>query len=289
MTRKENHKNRSVICVLVLLAISLPSFVATGQSLDAQRIYDRMVSVYATAQTYQDRVTVTDVLFKPDGKQVLSTTERVGTIAFDQHTNRFRFDYQAGKPSFLDPGDQYIVGSDGRSVKTWWTEYNSIDSRSSLGEALEGATSVSRGLTKDLPGLVMQDSVRVGWSLGVMTNLQYLGMEKLNGKLCYQISGIDQSGKQLVLWIDQSSGTLQGIDKGKNRLSSAYPGLTTLRFAPVLNQPIAAQDVAFNIPSIYWYWFRLSISALLGIVPAVLIALIVNWLYNRLRKRVLTI
>jgi hypothetical protein len=288
MTRKEKRKNRPVMGVMLLLVTSLPSFVATGQSLDARRIYDRMMNVYATAKTYRDRVTVTDVLFEPNGKDIRSTTERAGVIAFDQLTNRFRFEYQTRKTTFLEPEDQYIVWSDGRSVKTWWTEYDSIATRPSSEEALEAATSVSRGLTKDLPGLVVQDSVRVGWSLGVMTNLQYLGMEKLNGKLCYQISGLDQSGKQLVLWIYESSGTLLGIDKGKDRLSSAYPGLSTLRFSPVLNQPIAGQDVASDIPSIYWHWLRLLMSTLLRIIPAVLVVLIVNWLYNRLRKRVLT-
>ena len=288
MLYKHHHSFHFKLYGLVILTMCLSTLVAAGQSMDAQRIYNRMVNVYATAQTYQDSVTVTDVLFEPNGKDVISTTERSGVIAFDVHTNQFRFDYQLKKTTFLEPEDQYIVWSDGRSVKTWWTEYHSIDPRPSLVEAMEAATSVSRRLTEDLPGLVMQDSVRIGWSLGAMTNLQYLGTEKLNGKLCYQISGLNQSGKQLVLWIDRSSGTLIGIDKGKDRLSSAYPGLSTLRFSPVLNQPIAAQDVAFNVPSMYWYWFQSSISTLLRVVPFALIMLIANWLFNRFRKRVLT-
>ena len=285
MTRDRNQKNRFENGFILLLATFLSTYVATGQPLTSQRIFDNMVDTYETAKTYQDRATVLDVFYESGSAEVFNRRERKGTIVFDRATSRFRFEYEEVKHSFFDPANRYLVWSDGRQVKTWWTMHSMVDIRPSLEEALSAATGVSGNLSHYIPGLLLSDSVSIGWSIGQMTQLRYTGKAKLNERECYQISGLSQSGIRMLLWIDQKTYWLLGIDKGESVLPNGVRVLTTMRFEPVLNQPIAGQDFTVSVPRFYWLWFWPTVGSLLRLIPLVVGLLWLNRLFSRWRKK----
>ena len=89
----------------------------------------------------------------------------------------------------------------------------------------------------------------------------------------------------MLLWIDQQSFLLIGIDKGKDILPNKVKVLTTMRFDPIVNQTIPEQNFAFDIPRYFWLWFWPTVGMLAkAIAPALVIlgvSRIIRWFRNR--------
>ena len=273
---------------MMLMAASLSTLVAMGQSLDldAQRIFGRMVNVYATAKTYQDKAIVKKVFYKTGGVEVLDTTERVSNILFDRTAGTFRFECERVKRSFSDLDDHYLVWVDGKQPKVWWTMNSTVENKPALEDALVEATSVSDGLSFTIPGLLLRDTIDNIWSFDRMTQLHYIGKAKLNQHDCYQVRGTNRFYNSMLLWIDQKTYLLIGIDKKGKVLSNGFQEWSTTRFEPKVNLPIAEENFTVSVPRLYWLWFWPKVGNLLWLMPPLIFLLLLSWnLFRRFQTR----
>ena len=269
MTRKfaDCARHRAVTCFFLALIACSPGI---SQPLTAGQIFDRMLRVYATAQTYQDKGIVTTNFYKPGSAELQNQIKRIGTTAYDRRTDRFRFQYEE-VTSFFGLPNRYLIWSDGKSAKSWWTMGDSVNYDTSLSEELSAATGVSGTLSRKISGLLLTDTICAGWGIDSLCQLTYLGTGTLGSRLCYRLSGRFRGDQTARLWIDQKTFLILGIDESTIKLPNDVGASMSIRYEPTVNRPVADEAFVFDPPRYFWLWFRPVLKSVLSLVGYILI------------------
>ena len=110
------------------------------QALSAQEIHDKMVSVYASCSSYEDKG-----VEKEAPKRGVETL-RLFSTAFVR-PSQFRFEFV----EVTDNRPNYVIWQNGPSIRSWWSMTRQLRSFEALDRAMYGAIGVSRGAAIQVP------------------------------------------------------------------------------------------------------------------------------------------
>ena len=222
-----------VIIVQVALAYSTPA-----QSLSARQIMDRMISVYATCNSYVDEGEVRTIFHQPNGNRTVS---KPFSTAFARPSD-FRFEYKDRRGE--NEWNSYIIWMGVDSVKTWWSIRPGIETPQNLSLALGGAAGVSSGAATMVPTLLMPE-MTIGNRIKSLSELTLVGEEEVNGSPAYRIEGTDSGKRTVTIWINTNSLLIVKIYQ-RTRFPT-FETETTTSYKPQTN--VSAQGkLEFNPP-----------------------------------------
>lgn len=237
--------------IFTLVSLAKPTPVNARQtSPTAQQIVEKMLANYANCKSYMDSGRVERVII---GKNQKRTTIKPFSTSFIR-PDAFRFEYQ--ERSSEKEWKHYIVWQKGSEIKSWWTLRPTVKEFNSLSMALAGPTGISGGSAVLIPSLLMPDSITSN-SLGFMTELKFLGEERVGSHSAYKIEGQDRAGQRYILWIDkQRSLILKVFETTKfeanslfNPTSEGFETETTTFYDPQINETVPAARLEFGIPT----------------------------------------
>src|SRR5688572_10203760 len=175
-------KRLGVICVLLILTMSV-GYSQEKETVSAQQILDRMLSVYASCKSYVDKGQAKVVFLSGRANRVET---KPFTTAFVR-PSQFRFEFTENS----DPLRQrLVVWRDQTSIKSWWALNRETKYYETLGEPLRNATGVSSTSAAVVPTMLFQnlgDERR----LQTLTELSLVGEEKVRGRPAYRVQGKD--------------------------------------------------------------------------------------------------
>jgi hypothetical protein len=233
-------KRISMLCLPLFLGTGLV-YSQPGQTLSAQAIRDKMVSVYASCSSYADKGEVEITFIEPEPNGPPRAEYRPFSTAFVR-PSQFRFEFQ---DKGLDGRERrYIVWSDESAIKSWWTVKPETRIFETLARALAGATGVSGGSAITVPSMLMGD-LRDSHRIQTLTQLNLTGEKKLGNKTAYQIKGRDWQNNLLTIWIDKESFLLLKIYE-KKRLPNDVERESTTTYQPQINISISSDRLALN-------------------------------------------
>src|SRR5688572_17628389 len=174
------------------------AYSAHGQSLSAQQILDRTMSVYASCNSYVDEGEVRTIFLQRNGRR---TVIKPFTTAFVRPSD-FRFEYQDRRGE--EEWNSYIIWKDAESVKTWWAIRPGVETPRDLPYALGAAAGVSSGSSSTVPTLLMPE-MTLGNRIKSLSELKLIGEEAVSGRNAYKIEGTDLRKNNLTLWVDSES------------------------------------------------------------------------------------
>ena len=224
---------------LVFLLFAGAAYAAKDPGLSAQQILNKVISTYSSCNSYLDEGEVRILFLLPEGNR---TEVKPFSTAFVRPSD-FRFEFQ----SRHDEGDEwsrYIVWRSQEAVKTWWTIQPGAKSPEDLRMALAGATGVSSGSAAVIPSLLLPEMA--GMRYESLTDLKFIGEEKVNGYDAYKIEGKDLGGRTLTLWIDKES--LLIVQLYERARLPKFEMETTTVYKPQVNVEIAREKLDFNAP-----------------------------------------
>jgi len=214
------------------------AYSAQGQSLSAQQIMDRTLSVYATCHSYVDEGEVRTIFQQPNGRRTVS---KPFSTAFVRPSD-FRFEYKERRGE--DEWNSYIIWQGPESVKTWWSIKPGVQTPPNLSFALGAAAGVSSGSSATVPTLLMPE-MTMGNRIKSLSELRLIGEEELNGRNAYKMEGTDFRNNTVTLWVDSASMLIVKIFQ-KTRFDT-FETETTTTYKPQVN--VSAQGkLAFNPP-----------------------------------------
>lgn len=225
----------STLGLVVLLFVGV-AYSSQGQSPSAQQIMDRMISVYASCNSYVDEGKVRTI-FLGNGRR---TVKRFST-AFVRPSD-FRFEYKERRED--DKWNRYIIWKGAESVKTWWSVRPGVESPQNLSFALGGAAGVSSLAATTVPTLLMPE-MTIGNLIKSLSELKLIGEEEVNGSNAYKIEGIDWRKSTVTLWVDRGSLLIVKIYQ-RTRVGT-FETETTTTYKPQVNV-VAQGKLAFNPP-----------------------------------------
>lgn len=225
----------STLGLVVLLFVGV-AYSSQGQSPSAQQIMDRMISVYASCNSYVDEGKVRTI-FLGNGRR---TVKRFST-AFVRPSD-FRFEYKERRED--DKWNRYIIWKGAESVKTWWSVRPGVESPQNLSFALGGAAGVSSLAATTVPTLLMP-KMTIGNLIKSLSELKLIGEEEVNGSNAYKIEGIDWRKSTVTLWVDRGSLLIVKIYQ-RTRVGT-FETETTTTYKPQVNV-VAQGKLAFNPP-----------------------------------------
>jgi len=198
-----------------------------------------MVKAYASCKSYRDTGMVKTLFILPDGNRI---TEKPFTTAFVR-PSRFRFEYKERREN---QEYRYLIWANGKDVRTWWDIIPGVKRLDSLGLALAGATGVSGGSARRIPGLLISEPIGAGWDIRNLRNLKRLEDAKAEEADCFRIqgeTGIDGQGP-VTLWIDKARFLLRRLDQQKKLANFRTEDTTT--YEPVVNGEIPDKMLEFD-------------------------------------------
>lgn len=232
-------KQFSTLCVVLFLFVSA-AYPQQKDALSPLEIINRMISVYASADSYVDEGEVRTIFLEPSGRR---TKVLPFTTAFVRPSD-FRFEYKDRRGE--DEWNRYVVWKGGESVKTWWSLKPEVQSPESLSRAIAGATGVSGGSAHTVPALLMTDLV-TSHRFKRLSDLKLIGEEQVNGRNAYKIEGTEVSQKILTLWVDKEAFLLLKTFQ-KNKFEKFETEKTTT-YKPQINVKVAQEKLALNLPA----------------------------------------
>jgi hypothetical protein len=225
---------------LVIFLFMGVAYSAHAQSLSAQQIMDRTISVYATCNSYVDEGEVRTIFLQRNGRR---TVLKPFTTAFVRPSD-FRFEYKERWGE--DEWNSYIIWKDAESVKTWWSIKPGVETPPNLSLALAAATGVSSGSAATVPRLLMPE-MTMGNRIKSLSELKLIGEEEVNGRNAYKIEGTDSRERTVTLWVDRES--LLIVKIYQTNTFPTFETETTTTYKPQVN--VSAQGkLAFNPPEI---------------------------------------
>lgn len=226
----------AVFSMLLFVAVVCP---ARDGALSAEQILDRVISTYASADSYLDEGEVRTLYLSPRGNH---TDVKPFSTAFVRPTD-FRFEFKHRNDED-DEWQSYVVWRDGNAVKKWWSIDPGVKNVETLSLAIGGATGVSSGSALAIPSLLLPDFVVKRYSS--LTELKLQGEENVEGHAAYRIEGNDLGGRPLTLWIDKDS--LLIVKSFERRKHDEFETETTTTYKPQVNVEVARERLAFNAP-----------------------------------------
>ncbi|QMW05736.1 hypothetical protein [Spirosoma foliorum] len=242
---------------LVLLQTSL----VQSQDLSGKQIFERMLRVYAEANTYQDQGSVQTDFYELGQKEPKITNTLNFTTAYNRQAARFRFqyevqdsfEYKGKKIGRATPPEKMVIWSQGNNVQRWWTIDDSTSREASLGDALAVATGVSGTSSRKVPYLLMPKATDAGWGIDSLQNVKLLGTDVLDKASCYRLTGHLANdywkNKEILLWVDQKTFLLRRVDEADSSISKPKQLVKkSLTYQPILNQPVSEEALTFEPP-----------------------------------------
>jgi hypothetical protein len=228
-------KTVSIFCLVLLLGTSLVHS-QQSETLSPQKILDKMVSVYASCISYEDRGKVKTTFF---GALDATKSKRFSTVFV--RPSRFRFEF--GEDRLDGSTMHYIVWRDESVIKSWWTIQPETRTFETLAIALGAVAGVSGGSAINVPSMLMGDLQDLH-RIQTLTQLSVKGEEKVGDKTAYRIEGRDWRNNFLTIWIDRERFLLLKIHE-KRKLKTVESEITTTYQARI-NINIAPDKLAFN-------------------------------------------
>jgi outer membrane lipoprotein-sorting protein len=229
-------KRIATYSLLYLLAASLVS-AQQNQTTTPQQILDRMISVYASCDSYADNGRVETIFLQNSGRTW--TAVKPFSTAFVR-PSRFRFEFEN---TDTNRGSHYVVWRDGSSVKSWWTIRPEVKMYEGLAFALGAAAGVSSGSSLNVPSMLMQD-LKATDRLGSLSELKLTGQENVADRLAYRIEGKDRRDNLVTMWIDKERFLLLKIYE--TRKFEDFRTEQTTTYQPQINTEISLEKLAFN-------------------------------------------
>jgi outer membrane lipoprotein-sorting protein len=195
-------------------------------ALTAQQILDKMATTYATCKSYRDSGAVTNV-FTPQHVDVKPF--RTDFVRPDE----FRFEYDDP-----DPEKPYIVWAKGDEVRTWWYVRPGVQTPSSLGLGIAGATGVSGGSAHTIPNLLLPDQIG-GRSMASLTDLTRLSDDTVDDTPCFKLQG-KFADRPTTLWLEKGTYLILRIAED-TKLTR-----TTTVYRPEVDKEIPAEELEFK-------------------------------------------
>ena len=205
----------------------------------AQQIMEQAISTYASCDSYLDEGEVRTLYLDPRGN---FTEVKPFSTAFVRPAE-FRFEFKHRNDEDED-WQSYIVWKGKDAVKKWWSIDPGARSPESLSMAIAGATGVSSGAAMAIPSLLLPDLM--GKRYAMLTGLELLGEEQVDGSGAYKIEGKDTGGRTLTLWIDKDS--LLIVKTFERKKFERFEAETTTIYKPQVNVEVAEESLAFNAP-----------------------------------------
>jgi outer membrane lipoprotein-sorting protein len=160
-----------------------------------------------------------------------------------ERPNLFRFEYIQNQ-SFPPMNDRYVIWSDGKSARSWWTITPEVREAESLGLAVAGATGVSHGSAHTVSRLLMPREIG-GWALTEMTGTKLLKDDKIGNEACARVRGRNVVGEPVTVWISRRTNMILKIVEVGEGLGT----LSTTVYKPELNATIPEGTFIFTPPS----------------------------------------
>ena len=229
-------KLTTTLCVLLILGVSL-AYSQTPQTLSPEQILEKMVSVYASCNSYADEGEVRTIFIQNGARR---TVVKPFSTAFVRPSN-FRFEFEDRRPD--DNWIYYIVWRDATSIKSSWSIKPGIRTFESLSLALAGATGVSSSAAINVPSLLMSD-LGDSHRIQTLSQLRLTGEETIGGQTAFGIEGRDWRSNLVTIWIDKESFLLLKIYETKK--FESFETETTTTYRPHINANISPEKLAFQ-------------------------------------------
>src|ERR1035437_4357992 len=219
-------------CRIIALMLACEAFTGgaadkeSTDGLTAQQILDKMAATYATCKSYRDSGVVTN-FFSPQHIDVKPF--RTAFVRPDQ----FRFEYDDP-----DPEKPYVVWAKGDAVRTWWHVRPGVQTPSSLGLGIAGATGVSSGSAHTIPTLLLPDQIG-GRSMASLTDLTRLPDEAVDDTLCFKLQG-KFADQPTTLWLEKETYVIRRI------VEDSKLTRTTTVYRPEVDKEIPANELEFK-------------------------------------------
>jgi len=223
----------------LVIAASVAAESPRPESLDAQKILDRMAKVYANCTSYRDSGTVNTLFIGPRGNR---TVEKPFTTAF-LRPDRFRFEYKEKRSMGREP--QYIVWRQGSDVRVFTDLRPGNDKAVSLELAVAGAAGVSSGSAHKIPSLLLPELG--GRRLTDLTEAHRTDDAKTGEADCFRIEG-KYADSPVTLWIDKASFLVRRVDMYHDLGNDLHTEETTT-YEPVVDGEVTAEMLAFHPPA----------------------------------------
>lgn len=228
---------KRVVMAWLLLILTAPGgHSQKSETVSAQEVLDRMVSVYASCKSYMDKGQVKEVFFSGSGNRVV---RKPFTTAFVR-PSRFRFEFTEDSDRMTQT---LVVWRDGVSIRSWWSIKPETRYYETLGEALAGATGVSSQSAVVVPSMLFQnlgDTRRVQ----LLTELSLVSEEKVSGRATYRIQGKDWLNTRATIWIDKKTFLLVKLFEKKR--SGSIDVELTINYEPQINVEVPSGELAFK-------------------------------------------
>lgn len=235
----------SALLLLQLSACTAAAPLPPIDSLDAGQILQQMGTVYANARSYRDSGMIEEVV-QTEGMTI--TTEKPFQIAFQRRPARFRFEFTEEQGLQLADGtsrNAYIVWRRGNDIRSWWDIRPNQVIHANMEIALAGPTGISRGAAFYTPALLLPEEVDSP-SFFTLANPTRLDDAPCGDFLCARIQGTLNGGTYTV-WLDRHHYLIRQVQQDvASPRGSRY--FYTLYYAPELNVPMSAEELAFGAP-----------------------------------------
>lgn len=200
--------------------------------LTPQQILQNMAQTYATCRFYRDEGVVTTVFKGTNGRGTFQTRKPFST-SFVRPAGLFRFEYQEDdKPN--GPNPRYVIWSNGREVRSWWTIRPVVQKMPSLEMAIAGATGVSGGSANTVPSLLLQ--IAFGQMLKHLQGfVPAARSERVGGANCWRVDAKDLRGFPVVVWVDKNTFLVRRLFQRVNLGPQSGIAETTTTYKPSLN------------------------------------------------------
>lgn len=139
------------------------------------------------------------------------------------------------------PWHKYVVWSDGKKIRSWWTITPQVEEFKTISLALAGPTGVSGGSAHTIPRLLLPDDVK-GFILTELKNPRLIGEESFDSIVTHKIEG--DWGYHTTLWIDTKTYLLRQIFE----TDDDHTVETTTTYHPNLDVKINPSEFQFEPP-----------------------------------------
>jgi outer membrane lipoprotein-sorting protein len=216
---------------LLLILTTAVGHAQKKETLSAQQVLDRMVSVYASCKSYLDKGEVK--LFRSNSAPIV---KKPFTTAFVR-PSQFRFEYTEEASRLRTR--TLVVWRDEDSIRSWWSIRPEIQYYETLGQAIRNATGISSQSAVVVPSMLFQN---LGDTRPIerMTELSLVGEEKVRGRPAYRIKGKDWANILRTLWIDKETFLLLKLFVREKTMER------TILYEPQINVDVPPEKLAFK-------------------------------------------
>jgi len=218
-----------------------PVVPVADPALAGTAVYERMRQAYAQAQSYVDEGEVRTGNSSFSLRSWFSPDDRPFTIAFVRGRGmRFEFREQDQR---LSNWNRYVVWTDGRAVKQWWSSEPGIKTPRDLSTALRETAGVSRGSSLAVSNLLLP-SLWKGDSVADLAQVVLLGRQRLGPADTFKLEGTTaRSGHRITFWVDPQTFL---VERTSIDYAGDFPITETTIFHPVVNRPVDPEALQFK-------------------------------------------